>query len=148
MRKGFLIYEEMRKYFPIYEEASSHIWLCNCSIVNFLIYEENLIFFFISVAWDVFLFNLLGRWYLIMTISGFVWTFVAFSLEVEYAKIFNNFWRFLRIIFSISSLGLNMEKLREQILLLIFFIATAWNIYYAYYLNKLNEFSFVILPEM
>jgi hypothetical protein len=25
MRKGFLIYEEMRKYFPIYEEAVCHI---------------------------------------------------------------------------------------------------------------------------
>jgi hypothetical protein len=25
MRKGFLIYEEMRKYFSIYEEAVSHI---------------------------------------------------------------------------------------------------------------------------
>jgi len=25
MRKGFLIYEEMRKYLPIYEEAVSHI---------------------------------------------------------------------------------------------------------------------------
>jgi hypothetical protein len=25
MKKGFLIYEEMRKYFPIYEEAVSHI---------------------------------------------------------------------------------------------------------------------------
>ena len=25
MRKGFLIYEETRKYFPIYEEAVSHI---------------------------------------------------------------------------------------------------------------------------
>jgi hypothetical protein len=25
MRKSFLIYEEMRKYFPIYEEAVSHI---------------------------------------------------------------------------------------------------------------------------
>jgi hypothetical protein len=49
MRKGFLIYEEMRKYFPIYEEAVRHIRLCNCSILNFLIYEENLIFFFISV---------------------------------------------------------------------------------------------------
>ncbi len=49
VRKGFLIYEEMRKYFPIYEEAVSYIWLCNCSIPNFLIYEEDLIFFFISV---------------------------------------------------------------------------------------------------
>ncbi len=26
MRKAFLIYEEMRKYFPIYEEAVSHIY--------------------------------------------------------------------------------------------------------------------------
>jgi hypothetical protein len=25
IRKGFLIYEEMLKYFPIYEEAVSHI---------------------------------------------------------------------------------------------------------------------------
>jgi hypothetical protein len=25
MRKGFLIYEKTRKYFPIYEEAVSHI---------------------------------------------------------------------------------------------------------------------------
>jgi hypothetical protein len=45
IRKGFLIYEEMRKYFPIYEEAVS-----NCFTLNFLIYEENLIFFFISVG--------------------------------------------------------------------------------------------------
>ncbi len=29
MRKGFQIYEKMRKYFPIYEEAVSRIWLCN-----------------------------------------------------------------------------------------------------------------------
>ena len=49
MRQSFLIYEEMRKYFPIYEEAVCNIWLCNCCILNFLIYEENLIFFFISV---------------------------------------------------------------------------------------------------
>jgi hypothetical protein len=39
-RKGFLIYEEMCKYFPIYEKAVtvSHIGLCNCSLLNFLIY--------------------------------------------------------------------------------------------------------------
>ncbi len=49
MRKGFLVYEEMRKYFHIYEEAVSHIWLWNCPILNSLIYEGNLIFFFISV---------------------------------------------------------------------------------------------------
>jgi hypothetical protein len=50
MKKGFLIYEEMRKYFPKYEEAVSHILLCNCSTLNFLINEENLIFFFISAV--------------------------------------------------------------------------------------------------
>jgi hypothetical protein len=49
MRKGFLIYEEMRKYLVKYEEAFSHNWLCNCSLLNFLIYEENFILFFISV---------------------------------------------------------------------------------------------------
>jgi hypothetical protein len=48
MRRAFLIYEEMRKYFPMYEEAISRIWLCNRSILNFLIYEENL-FSFLSV---------------------------------------------------------------------------------------------------
>jgi hypothetical protein len=49
MRKGFLIYEEMRKYLVIYEEAFSHIKLCNCSLLDFLIYEKNFVFFFISV---------------------------------------------------------------------------------------------------
>ncbi len=39
----------MGKYFPIYKEAVSYIWLCNCSILNFLIYGKILIFFFISV---------------------------------------------------------------------------------------------------
>ncbi len=47
MKKGFLIYEEMRKHLVIYEEAVSHIWLCNFSS-GFPIYEENLVFFFIS----------------------------------------------------------------------------------------------------
>ncbi len=46
MRKGFLWGNA--QIFP--QEALSHIWLCNCSILNFLIYEENLIFFFISVG--------------------------------------------------------------------------------------------------
>jgi hypothetical protein len=40
MKKGFLWYEEMRKYFTIYEEAVSHIWLCNCSILNFLLFYQ------------------------------------------------------------------------------------------------------------
>jgi hypothetical protein len=47
MRKGFLIYEEMRKYLVIYEDAVSHVRLCNRS----LIYEESFVFFFISVQY-------------------------------------------------------------------------------------------------
>jgi hypothetical protein len=51
MRKGFLICEEMRKYLVIiYEEAVSHKWLCNRSLLDFLMYEENLVFFFISAG--------------------------------------------------------------------------------------------------
>ena len=49
MRKGSLIYEEMRNSLTIYEEAFSLKWLCNRSLLNFLIYEENSIFFYISV---------------------------------------------------------------------------------------------------
>ncbi len=56
MRKGFLIYEEMRKYLVIYEEAVSHIWLCNRSLLDFLIYEEKFVFVFISVT-----FGLIGK---------------------------------------------------------------------------------------
>ncbi len=41
----------MHKYFTIYEEAVSHIYMTLHLIsLNFLIYEENFLFFFISVA--------------------------------------------------------------------------------------------------
>ncbi len=46
MRMGFLIYEGLGKY----EEDISHMWLCNCSILNFLMYEKNLIFYLISAV--------------------------------------------------------------------------------------------------
>ncbi len=42
MRKGFLIYEEMRKFFPIYEEADHSEFP--------YIYEENFLSFLISVV--------------------------------------------------------------------------------------------------
>ncbi len=38
----------MRKYLIVYEEAVSHIWLCNCSLLDVLIYEE-ILFCFLSV---------------------------------------------------------------------------------------------------
>ncbi len=50
MRKGFPIYEKMRKYLVIYGEAVSHIWLCSRSLLNFLTYEENILFFFNSAT--------------------------------------------------------------------------------------------------
>jgi hypothetical protein len=46
MRKGFLIYKEMRKYLVIYEETVS---LQPCSLLDFLIYKAIFYFFFISV---------------------------------------------------------------------------------------------------
>jgi hypothetical protein len=48
MRKGFLIYEEMHKFFPIYEEAVSHIWLCTRSLFISL-YMRKIFFSFLSV---------------------------------------------------------------------------------------------------
>jgi hypothetical protein len=51
MRKGFLIFEEMRKYFPIYSmRRPLVIHDFATAPLNFLIYEENLIFCFISEA--------------------------------------------------------------------------------------------------
>ncbi len=52
MRKGFLIYDEMRKFLIIFVEALSYIWLYNCSLLDFLINEENFLLFFISVVFD------------------------------------------------------------------------------------------------
>jgi hypothetical protein len=50
MTNGLLIYGEIFAHFPIYEEALPHIRLCNCSTLNFLIYEKNFISFFMSVT--------------------------------------------------------------------------------------------------
>ncbi len=57
MRKGFFIYKEMRIFLGLYEEAVSHIWLCNRSLLDFFICEENFVFFFISVD-DIRLFSM------------------------------------------------------------------------------------------
>ncbi len=50
--KYLCISSYIRKPFP-------HIWLCNHSYLNFLIYEENLVFFFLSLVG--YLFSLAGR---------------------------------------------------------------------------------------
>ncbi len=46
MRNGFLIYEKMRKYFSIYEEAVS-LWLCNWFWIS--LYMRKIWFSFLSV---------------------------------------------------------------------------------------------------
>ncbi len=81
MRKGFLIYAEMRKYFPIYEEAGNHIWLWNCSILNFLIHEENLIFFFISVF-----LTLSCLWIYLRSFFSLFWLSVSVRLWFSYVS--------------------------------------------------------------
>jgi hypothetical protein len=49
-RTGFVTYEEMRKYLTIFMRRTLVIYdICNRSLLNFLIYEENFILFFISV---------------------------------------------------------------------------------------------------
>ncbi len=89
MRKSFLIYEEMRKYFPIYEEAVSHLWLCNCSILNLLIYEESLIFFFISVLYRWALNKKVEKW--IKRCSFSRWCPVWFWHDQQSEKTCKNF---------------------------------------------------------
>jgi hypothetical protein len=50
MTNGLLIYGELLAHFLILGSHSSYMTLqLHCSTLNFLIYEENLIFFFISV---------------------------------------------------------------------------------------------------
>ena len=49
--QGFPIYEEMRKFFTIYEEAVSHIWLCKRSLWISL-YMRKILFDFLSVWMD------------------------------------------------------------------------------------------------
>jgi hypothetical protein len=53
MTNGLLIYGEIFSHFRIDKEALPHIWLCNCSTPNFIIYEEILVFFFIIVYYTV-----------------------------------------------------------------------------------------------
>ncbi len=51
MGEGFLIYDEMRKYLVINEEAVSHIWLCHRSWIS--LGKCGIFFFFISVHFRI-----------------------------------------------------------------------------------------------
>jgi hypothetical protein len=100
MRKGFLIDEEMRKYLTISEEVVSHIWLCN-SLLNILIYEENLIFFSIMITCqisrpyfvDIFVFYAFfcNGLEIINEFSAFLLPLLNFAKEY----FFSSYWQFL-----------------------------------------------------
>jgi hypothetical protein len=49
MTNGLLIYGSLFSHFLIYSEALPHLRLCNPSHLNFRLYEENFLFFFIKV---------------------------------------------------------------------------------------------------
>ncbi len=55
MTKGLLIYGEKFAHFLKHKEALAHIWLCTWSHLNFLIYEESFVRFFISALNSSFL---------------------------------------------------------------------------------------------
>ncbi len=73
MTNGLLIYGEIVAHFLIYYEALPHIWLCNGgSTMNFLIYGENLIFFFISEDFSFAPRSLLSFFLLYIFLVGFL----------------------------------------------------------------------------
>ncbi len=87
--------KKKRKYFPIFDEAVSDIRLCNCSTLNFLIYEENFVFFFIShciptplinptylILWSIYVSSIhVSLVFLFMRLSV-----IFFSLSIKYLK--------------------------------------------------------------
>ncbi len=93
IRKGFLVYEEMGKYFPMYEEAVSHIWICNCSILNFLIYEDFIFYQCTCVLTYSFYWTyiLLKRKSKVHTKGAFCARFIHYKLRgnVEYSNVKN-----------------------------------------------------------
>ncbi len=58
MTNGLLIYGEKFAHFLINLETLPHIWLCTRSHLNFLIYEENLVFLFNSVLLRVLFYSI------------------------------------------------------------------------------------------
>ena len=52
----------MRKYLVKYEKAISHNLLCTWSLLNFLIYEKNFLFFFNSIVMRLTLLDLNWKW--------------------------------------------------------------------------------------
>ncbi len=69
MTNGLVVYGEIFEHFLIYYEALPHMWLCNCSTLNFLIYEENLIFFFISVT----AYNIWSSMQYLVSVEEYTW---------------------------------------------------------------------------
>ncbi len=69
MRKGFLIYEEIRKYLTIYEEAVSH---CNCSFLTLhILYMRKILFQFLSAYGTVHMFLSLHQYFQFFSFNSF-----------------------------------------------------------------------------
>ncbi len=71
MRKGFLIYEAMRKFSPIWGGCLSYMTLHPIPL-NFLLYEENFSFFFISVQLHYILWGRGDRGFWICNVASLV----------------------------------------------------------------------------
>ncbi len=81
LRKVFLIYEEMRKYLTIYEEAVSHIWLCNLSL-----YMRKILFYFLSVcpkSSTKLYFHEFGLWYELCKLSLLFLAYVVWVMSMS-----------------------------------------------------------------
>jgi hypothetical protein len=48
-----LIYGEYFRISSYFRKPFPHLWLCNCSTLNFHVFEETLIFFFISASFVI-----------------------------------------------------------------------------------------------
>jgi hypothetical protein len=96
----------MRKGFPIYEEAVSHVWLCIRSHLDFLIYEKKFLFFFISVLVHTWITNLFFVVHFSIFLKGYFGEGARFGswlgLRFQTFWIFIYYWRNEAIWFSIN----------------------------------------------
>ncbi len=102
MTNSLLIYGEIFAHFPIYEEALPHIWLCNCFTLNFLIYEDNFIFFFINVwkQWNPSYrgWKISCRWLLLKSLLGrtrWFFSITVISTREAYLYLYSFSWIYI-----------------------------------------------------
>ena len=74
------------------EEAVSHIWLCNCSTLNFPIYEENLIFFLLFSSYFSLLFISFHSYLLILLFLSLLILLILHVLFFVFLFFFSYIW--------------------------------------------------------